>query len=138
MFSLFRSKKKRSKGEPAHQINKPPELQKKIIRTKIRGVSFSNPDGTSRQSILKCCKESERLILKHRPLRGHPTAVAIYRKSGQQLGYVSSSLSKLISVVLGSGRKVDCKILNLTGGSWFRKRTRGCNIQITIHNWYER
>lgn len=106
--------------------------KKRIIKTKIKGVSFNNSDGTSRQKILKKCRKGESLILKHDPLPGHPNAVSINRKSGDQLGYVSDELCAQITKAIKSKQKVSCKILELTGGGFFRNRTRGCNIEISI------
>lgn len=102
-----------------------------VIKTEVVGVTFNNPDGRSRQRILKKCRRGETLLLRPQPIKGHPYAVAVCRRNGQQIGHIRSHLSEQIFGYLSAGLQVECKILQLTGGTR-KKPTRGCNIEITV------
>ena len=101
----------------------------KTIKTKVAGVTHKNDDGAKRQKIISRCKRGDVLLLRHDPLGGYPNAVAVFRKNGQQLGYLRDDLAGDIVRHMTTGRKVTCKVLEPTGG---RGRTRGCNIEIRI------
>jgi len=103
-----------------------------VIRTKIRGVTFNNPDGSNRQKILKRCRKGESLVLKHTPIPGHPNAVSVLRKNGELLGFISAELCSQIAEYIKAKNKIYCQILQVTGGRIWHKKTRGCNIKITI------
>lgn len=134
MFGLFKNK---HKSKVKITDKKSPskikiDTKTRVIKTKVAGVTFTNSDGTDRQTILKSCSNKESLVLKCTNVPGHPNAVGVYRKSGKQLGFVPSHLSGQIARAISSRKKVTCKILNLTGGGLFKKKTRGCNIEIKI------
>lgn len=101
------------------------------IHTKVVGVTFRNDDGSSRQRILKACREGEMLKLVKRPSGGDRNAVAVCRKNGQQLGNLRRELAAELAPLLDKGVELQAEITDLTGGGTFRKRTRGCNICIT-------
>ncbi len=103
--------------------------------SKIRGVTHKNPDGTSRQQLLKRCKVGQPLKL----VREHDNpfdenAVRVLTMKGKQLGYLGGEAAEEIAPRLDAGGRVDCEISDLTGGGWFRKKTRGCNIKITKYD----
>ncbi len=97
------------------------------IRTKIRGVSFNNPDGTSRELIIQtCCHEGDALGLVRDKANKHDrNAIAVARivytgdgdhvRFGEQLGYLSRELAEQLAPALDSGQVCFARILNLTG-----------------------
>lgn len=131
MFGFLRKKGKATKKRKSN-AKRASSKKKRVIKTKVRGVTFHNNDGISRQKVLKELRKGEKLILKHSPIPGYPNAVSVSSKSGKQLGYLSDELSGEISKELRAGKKVTCKVLNKTGGGLIKKKTRGCNIKITI------
>jgi len=105
----------------------------KSFHSKIFGTFHKNKDGVDRQKILRNCKIGEKLILKHVPSSYDKNAVEVCRTTGEQLGYLSRELAKELVYRLDRGSKVDAEISDLTGGGFFYKKSRGCNIKITKH-----
>ncbi len=69
-------------------------IELRSFHTKIVGVTFSNANGTSRQSLLGQCRLSERVQLIPEPTnRQDPNAVKVCRLSGAQLGYLRRELA---------------------------------------------
>jgi hypothetical protein len=68
----------------------------RYIFTHIAGVSFPNPDGSSRQAALARCKRMQGLAFKwedNNPVSR--TAIAVHRvDTGEQLGYLESRLGR--------------------------------------------
>ncbi len=104
----------------------------KAFHTKVVGVTFNNDDGTSRQKILRKCRVGESVRLIRWPMKKHPNAVKVMRETGEQLGYLSSEVAESLVPDMDKGAKLEAKISFLTGGGLLLKRTRGCNIRITI------
>jgi len=95
-------------------------------------VSFTNPDGTDRQSILGRCRVGEHLTLVPEPENPRdPNAIRVQRASGEQLGYIRADLAKSLSPVLASDGKTLAILAQRTGGSW-PKPTKGANI-LVVH-----
>jgi HIRAN domain len=66
----------------------------KYFNTKIAGISFPNPDGSSRPSIIKKCEPMEVLRLELDPNNPvDPNAIAVKRVDGSQLGYLESRIA---------------------------------------------
>jgi len=73
---------------------------KQTFTTRVAGVSFNNPDGTSRQAIITKCKPGQPVKLvreKDNPYSKTNTTIAVYTKSGEQLGYIPSGDVRLAS-----------------------------------------
>jgi hypothetical protein len=72
-----------------------PQVERYIF-THIAGISFPNPDGTSRQAVLTRCKRMQGLAFKweeNNPVSR--TAIAVHRvDTGEQLGYLESRLGQ--------------------------------------------
>lgn len=100
--------------------------------TKVAGVSHKNRDGSDRQSAIARCRPMEALKLRHEA--DNPVdrnAVAIYRKTEEQLGYVSADLAGEVLRMSRQGRQYFPYVLNISGdGS--RVSIRGLNIVIVI------
>lgn len=98
----------------------------------IAGEAQVNADGTSRQQIIKRCKEGERLVLKREPENPHdPNAVAVLRESGAQIGYVSRRNAEWVAPLLDEGRRMEAQIEQITGGGLFPRKFRGVIIRLT-------
>ena len=103
-----------------------------IIRefhSKVVGVTYENDDGTSRQEILKTCSTGEDIILKPLSVPGHPEAVGVFRKNGQQLGFLSAELASAVRKEYAHN-PMSVQIAGLTGGGGY---ARGCNLRFTIY-----
>ena len=85
------------------------------IVTTIVGTEYSNPNGTSRQSILQQCQSSEFLLLKHEPKnRFDKNAVAVLRHNGQQLGYLPRKLAAEVVAQSNRGWKYFVHLSSVT------------------------
>lgn len=103
---------------------------------KIAGVSHKNADGSSRQAIIRQCSVGESLELRREPDNPHdPFAVAVFRSTGQQLGYLPEHCvrdgrsSGTVTSALDSGAECRARISDLTGGT--DGKTRGVNILLS-------
>lgn len=114
---------------------KPPRVKpprRRTIRTKIRGVSECNDDGTSRQSLIRGCRAGEVLIARREPWnRYDKNAIAVVTASGEQLGYLSSDLAEQLAPLADAQVEFAIRIAEITGGgTWFTPQHRGVNIEI--------
>lgn len=98
------------------------------IRTKVKGVTFRNDDGTDRQNILAHCHSGDQLRFKFYEYEGTP-AYAVYCDWGQ-IGNLAAELAKEITarekpcIILG-------EILDVSGG--YHGDYFGCNICLNIY-----
>lgn len=102
------------------------------FRTKVRGVTFSNDNGTSRQSILAYCNAGDQLRFTRFTYQGDP-AYAVHSDWGQ-IGNLAADLAGDVAAIIDS-RERKClllgQILNVTGGD--NGKYFGCNISVTIY-----
>ena len=72
----------------------PLSAREKCFYSKIAGTSHRNRDGSSRTRAIRECSVMEQLDLQHEPENPYdPNAVAVLRKSGEQLGYLDARLA---------------------------------------------
>lgn len=65
------------------------------FETNVVGISFPNPDGSSREKIVSKCRRGQELFLEHEPDNLYDkNAVKILNHKEQQLGYLSSYEAK--------------------------------------------
>ncbi len=101
------------------------------IKTKIVGVTFSNPGGKSRQKLLKRCKKGDALLLIREPKNRYDrNAIKVCTQSHKQLGYISRELAEDMAPLMDEGNRASAQILNVTGESTLGCNL-GCNIEIT-------
>jgi hypothetical protein len=98
--------------------------------TKVAGVSYCNNDGTSRQTIVRRCREGESLLLQREPNNPFDAnAVRVLRQSGEQVGYLPAHVVGTgIASDLDEGRTFRVVVDAITGRD---KETLGINITIT-------
>lgn len=88
----------------------------------VAGVSFSNEDGSDRQTIISRCRPGECLLLIREPdNKFDPAAIKVTRLSGQQLGYIPSQVtgggnSNGLAGKIDTGTKYRCRIADIIGG----------------------
>jgi len=96
--------------------------------TKIAGVTKKNDDGKPRQKALLKCRAGEVLYLKREPGNKYDiNAIAVYRFTGDQLGYVRAETAEDLAPLLDSGAEYECVLTALTGGG---DKIRGANVWI--------
>ena len=102
------------------------------IRTKVKGVTFRNDDGTDRQTILARCSAGDQLQFGFYWYYGAP-AYTVISEHGQ-LGNVSADLAEEIHFMtsqLTHKHLILGEILNISGGDY--GENYGCNISITVY-----
>lgn len=108
---------------------------KSEIRSKIAGVSYKNPNGESRQELIRLyCKPGIPLTLIPEPGNSFSdTAVGIWVSTpsgAKQVGYVrDTDLDNQLFDYIQKGGKLTCSISEVTGGG---ENTLGVNILIRI------
>jgi HIRAN domain len=83
---------------------------------KVAGVTHDNPNGTSRQTILKRCQARELLRLVPEP--GNPVdahAIAVLRQNGEQLGYLDRRLAGETWERMQKGEHWQAMLMAVTG-----------------------
>lgn len=103
---------------------------------KLRGVSFPNDDGTSRQELIRRCRAAERLNLRADPSNVHDrNAVSAFNAAGHQLGWLPSDARDAASIL--RGEQVDAIVEKQIGGPGLidrllrRERSFGLVVRIT-------
>lgn len=99
------------------------------VRTKVAGVSYPNPDGTSRQAILKRVRSGDALRVER---AAAPSGGAMYMLR-HELGYIGSvkgSVLQKIQAMCPQGC-ISVRVTQVTGGTE-DKATLGCNIELYV------
>jgi len=98
----------------------------------LTGVTLSNPDGTSRQKILKTCEPFEKLILEiEEYTRYDYNVIKVTRENGSQIGYIEEDVSEEICAMLKQGFTYHALIFRIIGGSLL-KRARKVQILLIL------
>jgi hypothetical protein len=103
--------------------------EKKIRFTSVKGVTFSNVDGTKRQEVLATMKPEEELQLvreKNNPF--DPNAIQVFYKD-TMLGYIAKELARDLAPSIDAGIVIKCFVKEITGGTP-KAPTRGLNIRL--------
>lgn len=128
-------KKEKSKPQaaaPIDETNSSTDPSWKIERdyyTKVRGVTFGNDDGSSRQSAISRCKKGDEVVLLQLTDGEYEGAIGVFTKDGEQLGFLSSERASEIRPYSDYPMKIT--ISNITGGNG--EKTFGCNLHIVIY-----
>jgi HIRAN domain-containing protein len=108
------------------------------FRTTIAGVTKQNTDGTDRQALIKALRRGEAVRLVREPNNPYDKyAIAVFRISGEQLGYIPAGDRRLADHI-DMGGHVSARVVRIVGGSGllglffkaFRKHY-GCVIEIS-------
>lgn len=80
----------------------------KQFHTKVRGVTFTNVDGTPRQTIIAKCVVGERLLLVREPDNPHDNqAVKVCRETGELIGYLGEHVAGSAQDFVGVAGQLD-------------------------------
>ena len=104
---------------------------KRVIRSKVSGVSFKNRDGKSRQKIIKdvCRKGAKLYPVREEDNKYDENSIGLWI-GGSQIGYVGSQLSAELADHMDGGGILKVKILQITGGG--RGLYYGVNVKYTL------
>ena len=122
------------------ELEGPPYPHIRTIHTKVRGVTFKNGNGTSRQQIIRqlCHSGDALLLLRDRDNPADPNAIAIIRICRgvdgkatfcEQLGYLAKEIARDLAPILGETPVGFAEILEITGDLSGRD---GGNIGVNI------
>lgn len=100
---------------------------RETIRTKVKGVTFDNEDGTNRQDILSRVFEHDQLEIEKYVYNGKPAAYV--KCNGEIIGNLSAELAESLAQRYPDAQ-YEARIIELTGGG--EGCTLGCNIEIDI------
>jgi len=102
----------------------------------LRGVTYPNDDGSSRQTAIAKCVIGERLVLRAEPHNPHDRhAVAVFNVSGAQLGYLPSDARDSSTIL--RGEPIEARVLRIIGGPrWWHRlfgidRSFGMLVRLT-------
>lgn len=98
------------------------------IRTKVKGVTFRNDDGTDRQTILARCYPGAPVEILEYSWHGDP-AYKVVSEFGQ-IGVLSADLAQRISSRYGDNAIFQATIDAVTGG--YKGLSFGCNLCVRI------
>jgi hypothetical protein len=110
------------------------------LRSKVAGVTASNPDGRSRQKYIRAfCRPGMSIFFRREPENAYdPNAVGVritaralfIFSSDVQIGYLNEDLAQEMARYIDKGGKLVGSITEVTGGS-DGKPTLGVNILLT-------
>lgn len=88
----------------------------------IKGLGFSNRDGSDRRFEVLLCQPGEAVELRLEPKNKHdPLAIGIFAERGVQLGYVSAERCGRIGQLIRQGREVQAIFQGQSDkGAWIR------------------
>lgn len=96
----------------------------------VAGVTFKNPDGTSRQDIVKSCRVGEFLTLAPEPTNPYDNyAIAIFRIDASQVGYLPRDWARQIAERGETCDDFSVSVIGKHGGTW-GKPTRNLSIEL--------
>ncbi len=96
------------------------------------GVSQPNPDGSDRHEIIKRCSRGEPLELRREPENpSNPDAVAVFRTTGQQIGYLSRKNAAWVAEIMDRGAEVAAKVQAIQKSGPLLKRQYSVVIDLT-------
>lgn len=101
-----------------------------VFHANIAGVTFSNPDGTSRQELIRRCRIGDEILLIRDRNNKHDASAVIAMHRVGQLGWIKSAGLEEFAEFLDRRGRATAKICQLTGGTR-DKPTLGVNIEIT-------
>lgn len=109
----------------------PPGTEAKTFHLKVVGVTKNNPDGGKRQKIISKCYTGELMALVREPDNPYDEfAVAVYRLTGEQIGYLPMEQNQDIFRVLDCDERADARIAEIRGGT-DEKPNLGVVLEIT-------
>lgn len=82
----------------------------------VAGESHDNPDGTSRQTILRACRPGQSVVLERQPDNKFDRNAIFVTVAGQGVGFLSRADAELLAPHLDEGRTHAAQIHELTGG----------------------
>ena len=101
------------------------------IRTEVMNVSQRNDDGIDRDDMVRRLLSGQDLrLVRTRKRDGRPGAVNVCLADGRQIGELSPDVSARIAMNLDGNRRVDCRVLDVTGDSG---RSYRVHIMLAIH-----
>ena len=100
------------------------------FQTKVVGITESNPDGTSRQELIRRCRRGEPLLLIREPDNpDDENAIAVCRQSGEAIGYLTKYVAEDLAPQIDAGKILDAKLKRFTR---HRGEPRGVMIEIAF------
>lgn len=134
---IFRKSVRPAKAEPpssttlSTQVKSGPKRDKfLILNTKIRGVTFKNSDGTSRQQIISRLKDTTPInLVRDYGNRHDRNAIKVINDKGEQLGWVAKEIARDLASKMDAGKQHSASITTLTGGGVY---TMGVKIRIKV------
>ena len=114
----------------------------RMVRSKVAGVSFRNRDGSNRQRIIrKFCRAGKSLDVRLEPDNAYSEdAMGLWVRgrwlfivpARYQVGYIKNQITSEIREDVVRGCRISVRILEVTGGGWFRRHYYGVNIEIRL------
>lgn len=106
------------------------------IKTKLAGVTATNPDGTDRQVVIRnFCRDGRPLQAVPEPSNPHdPSAVGVWVQASRklvQVGYIGAHLCEEVADHMRKGGPVNVRILDVTGGTG-DKPSFGVNVELEL------
>lgn len=116
-----------SPHEPAAAPDPPAEGSARHFHLAVHGESFENPDGTSRQEIIRHCAVGEAVMLVPEPTNQFDRlAVKVCRRSGEQIGYLP--MGHGLSTAIKAGRVT--AVIDAVRGGEGKKQSRGVVLRV--------
>ena len=103
------------------------------IDIRVVGVTFPNPDGSSRQAVIKVIEEAQAISLRREPENEYdPNAIVVETQDGEQCGYIPRDYAQMYAPLLDklSRSTWPGKVKKILGG--YDEKSWGLVISIEI------
>lgn len=85
--------------------------------TKVVGVTYKNPDNTSRQKAIRESAAGEHILFETGKSKKYPNAIAVLNRQGRQVGNLSEGVAEEIYKEMKAGLRHAGRIVEISGGS---------------------
>lgn len=80
----------------------------------VKGVTFTNPDGTKRQEIIATLHKGDRLLLEREPQNQYDqNAIKVLTEKHQQIGYVAKKSAEQLAAAMDAGHNLAAKVIKV-------------------------
>jgi len=107
---------------------------KRRFTTRVAGVSFKNPDGVSRQDILRRLRPGHMAVLLRQPDNPKdPDAVAVIDPHYGQFGFIPADIAARLASQLDQGMAGFARVTEIMGGTR-DKPSLGCAVEVLLYD----
>jgi hypothetical protein len=104
------------------------ETVSRVVRTRLRGATFRNPDGVSRRALLAGMTSGDILLCRAAENRSSGEVIGVYNLRGEQLGYLDTGFIRDLRAQY-PGFRIGITVEKVIGG----KQPYTCLLRVAVY-----